>query len=107
VARSWEEYDSVLSIPARQEGRTLQLLQQQLRAQHVHVERTQNRAVQYGRKWMGASRLERAEPHGGPPGQENYFMAGMLDSTLGAYVGLGEVARTWRLNTGRPMGSRK
>jgi hypothetical protein len=73
----------------------------------VHVERTRNRAVQYGRKWMGASRLERAEPHGGPPGQENYFMAGMLDSTLGAYVGLGEVARTWRLNTGRPMGSRK
>jgi hypothetical protein len=38
---------------------------------------------------------------------KNYFMAGMLDSTLGAYVGLGEVARTWRLNTGRPMGSRK
>jgi hypothetical protein len=30
-----------------------------------------------------------------------------LDSTLGAYVGLGEVARTWRLNTGRPMGSWK
>jgi hypothetical protein len=56
---------------------------------------------------MGASRLERAEPHGSSPGQENYFMAGMLDSTLGAYVGLGEVARTWKLNTGRPMGNRK
>jgi hypothetical protein len=41
----------------------------------MHVERTRNRAVQYGRKWMGASRLERAEPHGGSPGQENYFMA--------------------------------
>jgi hypothetical protein len=48
---------------------------------------------------MGASRLVRAEPHGGSPGQENYFMGGKLDSTLGAYVGLGEVARTWRLNT--------
>ncbi len=50
VARTWEEYDSVLSVTARQEGRTLQLLQQQPRAQHVHVERTRNRAVQYGRK---------------------------------------------------------
>ena len=58
MARIWEE-----------------LLQQQLRAQHVHVERTRNRAVQHGRKWMGASRLERAEPHGGSPGQENYFIA--------------------------------
>jgi hypothetical protein len=52
---------------------------------------------------MGASRLERAEPHGGSPGQENYFTAGTLDSTLGAYVGLGEVTCTWRLNTGWPM----
>ncbi len=67
VARIWEEHDSVLSIAARQEGRTLHLLQQQLWAQHVHVERTRNRAVQHGRKWMGASRLERAEPHGGSP----------------------------------------
>jgi hypothetical protein len=75
MARIWEEHDSVLSIPACQEGRTLQPLQQQPRAQHVHVERTRNRAIQYGQQWMGASRLERAEPHGSPPGQENYFMA--------------------------------
>ena len=68
VARIWEEYGSVLSTSARQGGRTLQLPQQQPRAQYVHVERTRNRAVQYGRKWMGASRQERAEPHGGPPG---------------------------------------
>jgi hypothetical protein len=50
VARIWEEHDSVLSTPACQEGRTLHLLQQQPWAQHVHVERTLNRAVQYGRK---------------------------------------------------------
>jgi hypothetical protein len=46
---------------------------------------------------MGASRLERAEPHGGSPGQENYFTARTLDSTLGAYVGLGEVTCTYPL----------
>ncbi len=61
--------------PARQEGRTLQFLQQQPWAQHMHVERTRNRAVQNCRKWMGASRLERAEPHGCSPGQEKYFLA--------------------------------
>ncbi len=38
---------------------------------------------------MGASRLERAEPHGGSLGQENYFTARLhVDPTLGAYVGL-------------------
>jgi hypothetical protein len=97
----------VLCVTACQEGQPLQLLQQQPRAQYVQVERTRNRAVQYSQKIMGASRLVRAEPHGGSPGHENYFMVGTLDSTLGAYVGLREVARTWRLNTGRPMGSQK
>jgi hypothetical protein len=55
---------------------------------------------------MGASRLERAKPHGGSPGQENYSCqhAGLF---AGGLRGTGRGARTWRLNTGPPMGSRK
>jgi hypothetical protein len=50
VARIWEEYDSVLSMTSMPGRTTLHLLQQQPWDQHVHVERTRNRAVQYGRK---------------------------------------------------------
>jgi hypothetical protein len=35
----------------------------------------QNWAVNCGQKWMGASRLERAEPHGGSPGWQLYLTA--------------------------------
>jgi hypothetical protein len=50
VARIWEEYDSVLSMTSMPGRTTLHLLQQQPWYQHVHMERTLNRAVQYGRK---------------------------------------------------------
>jgi hypothetical protein len=77
AARIWEEDDSVSAWIVRQEDRPLHYLQQQLRARHVHVERTQNRAAKCRRKWMGASRLECAEPHGGSLGwQLSWLHAG-------------------------------
>jgi hypothetical protein len=74
------------ALPACQEGRTLHLLQQQPWAQHVHVERTQNRAVQYGRKSIRGLTMEHAEPHGSSPGQRTTswhagFFAGGLGGT--------------------------
>jgi hypothetical protein len=65
VARILEEDNSVTAWIVHQEDRPLHHLQQQLWVWHVHVERTRNRATKCSRKWMGASWLERAEPHGG------------------------------------------
>ncbi len=77
VARIWEEDDSVSAWIVRQEDRPLHHLQQQLRVWHVHVERTRNRAAKCSRKWMGASRLDLAEPHGSSPGwQLSWLHAG-------------------------------
>ncbi len=55
---------------AHQKDRPLHLLKQQPWARHVDMERTRNRAVNCGRKWMGASRLESAAPHSGSPGRK-------------------------------------
>ncbi len=72
---------------------------------YVHVERTQNQAVNCGRKWMRASRLERAEPHGGSPRRQisstacwTFCWGPMWDWKGSTYL---------ELNTGMSMGGRK
>ncbi len=72
--------------PAHQEGQTLHLLQQQPWAQHVHVERTRNRAVKYSRKWMGPhvwSVLSPTVVH-----RDRRILHCTLDPSLGVYLGL-------------------
>jgi hypothetical protein len=41
---------------------------------HAHGE-ARNKVINCGWKWMGASRLERAEPHGSSPGWQLYLTA--------------------------------
>ncbi len=64
-----------------------------------------NQAVNCGRKWMGASRLERAEPHGGSPGWQLYLTACWTYHWGPAWDWKG--ARTWRLYTRQLTGGRK
>ncbi len=60
---------------AHQKGQPLHCLQQPW-ALHVPVERTRNWAVSCGCKWMRASRLKCAKPHGSSPGWQISFSAG-------------------------------
>jgi hypothetical protein len=102
VARIWEEHDSVLSItstPGRTNPSTLTtaaLGPARARGENSKLGRTirpnvdgclATRACWAPRRFTGTREL--------------------LHGTLGAYVGLEGGAHTWRLNTGRPMGSRK
>ncbi len=65
---------------------------------------SQNWAVTCGWKWMGASWLERAEPHGSSP---TVLFHCTLDLLLGGPRGTGRGACTWWLDTRPPIGSRK
>jgi hypothetical protein len=66
-ARIWEEYDSVLSMTSRQGRPNPSSSTTAALGPACARTWTRNRAVKYSRKWMGASRLECAEPHGGSP----------------------------------------